>query len=109
MKKGSPGTKIDSRLHIVTNLLFPKHKMDAFFNPNLDIYLREKHIDHLYITGLDAVFCVDHTVKAALNRNYKITYITDAIICFSKERKQQILDTYQDMNMGLTHSNRVMN
>jgi len=109
MKKGSPGTKIDSRVHIVTDLLFPKHKMDAFSNPQLDTYLRNKHIDHLYITGLDAVFCVDRTVRAALNRNYKVTYITDAVICYSYEKKQQILDTYRDMNIGLAKSSQVIN
>lgn len=109
MKKGSPSTNIDSRIHIISDVLLSKHKMDAFSNSELDTYLQDNQIDHFYITGLDAVFCVDRTVRAALNRNYKITYITDAVICHSNEKKKHLLDKYENMNIELTTSDQVMN
>lgn len=108
MKKDSPGSDIDSRIHILSQHWFPKHKMDAFSNPELDIFLRKNQINHLYITGLDAAFCVDRTIKAALNRHYKITYITDAVISQKNENKQKIINGYTDKKIMLTNVKKIM-
>lgn len=94
MKKGTQGTLLDRRLTIVSGNVFYKKKQDAFSNPELDGFLRKNEINQLYITGLDAAFCIESTVKAALNRNYQVSLITDAIISESEDIKQQ---AFQEM------------
>ena len=94
MKKGTQGTLLDRRLTIVSGNVFYKKKQDAFSNPELDGFLRKNEINQLYITGLDAAFCIGSTVKAALNRNYQVLLIADAIISESEDIKQQ---AFQEM------------
>ncbi|HPG41462.1 MAG TPA: isochorismatase family cysteine hydrolase [bacterium] len=79
VKKGSPGSEIDERVAIINDNIFTKHFMDAFSNPAMEKLLRDNNISHLYITGLDAQYCVDKTVQSALNRKYAVTVVSDAI------------------------------
>lgn len=79
LQASAPGTAIDPRIKIVGTTHFIKHISDAFSNPELDKYLVEKHVNQLYITGIDAAYCVDKTIKGAKNRNYNITVIKDAV------------------------------
>ncbi len=79
VKKGSLGSQIDERVAIINDHIFTKHVMNAFSNPAMEKLLLENGVTHLYITGLDAQYCVDKTVKAALNRAYAVTIVADAI------------------------------
>lgn len=89
MQKGSQGAHISKELKIISKNIFVKHIMDSFSNPKLDSFLTAHQINHLYITGLDAEACVDKTIKAALNRKYKVTVIKDAIASKSDERRDK--------------------
>jgi nicotinamidase-related amidase len=77
---GSAGTEMDRRLRKVPGArTFTKNKPDAFSNPALDAYLRENHVDHLLLTGLDAAYCVNATTRGALNRGYTVTIFLEGI------------------------------
>jgi nicotinamidase-related amidase len=77
---GSPGSQIDSRIiKIPGSKTFSKNRSDAFSTPDFDAYLREKHVDHLLVTGLDAAYCVNATIQGALNRGYKVTVYSEGI------------------------------
>ncbi|MFP4547307.1 MAG: cysteine hydrolase family protein [Fidelibacterota bacterium] len=95
MKKGAPGTKLDDRLDIASNHIFSKSKQDAFSNPAFEKFLTDNKINRIYITGLDAGYCVRSTALAALNRNYQVILIEDAIISKSEQLKD---DSFQELS-----------
>lgn len=48
-------------------------------NINLEEYLKQHGIDHLYITGLATDYCVRATTLDALKKGFKVTVVSDAI------------------------------
>ncbi|WP_102273683.1 cysteine hydrolase family protein [Cytobacillus massiliigabonensis] len=50
----------------------------AFYNTELDAILKERNIDHLYITGFNTEYCCLFTAISAFDRGYKVTFIEDA-------------------------------
>lgn len=104
MKKGSVGTQLDDRLTIASDFIFSKEKQDAFSNPDLDKLLSQLKISTLYITGLDAGFCVRSTCLAAINRNYKIVLIDDAIISESEDLKNKSFEELESKGANIVDS-----
>lgn len=98
---GTPGTALDPRVKVVPGPVFVKHLMNTFSNPEFDAYLRDNHINHLYMTGLDAAQCVDRTIKGALKRGYTVTALTDALITNEAKKKEEILQNYQREGVAL--------
>ncbi len=105
LAKNSPGTAIDNRIKIVSKNIFSKEKMDAFCNPELDEFLKQHKINKLLITGMDAVYCVNRTVYAALNRGYKITVIQDAIISETESNKIEMIEQFKSDGIHVINSN----
>lgn len=99
--KGSPGVDLDKRLKVVSDYIIPKDRQDSFCNPRLDSILIEKKISRLVITGLDAAFCVNSTVKAAKNRGYTISVITDAVLSKTDSMKTANLNEFAGMGVAL--------
>jgi nicotinamidase/pyrazinamidase len=93
--KGRPGTEIDERISIVNDNVFPKPKGDAFSNPDLSKFLVEHNVNELFLTGLDAEFCVYHTAKGALNRGYKVNIIPNCIALRAEKKWVAILRRYE--------------
>jgi nicotinamidase/pyrazinamidase len=83
--KGSPGAGFDKRLNIVSALEVVKKGEDSFRNTNLDSTLTANRVNELFIVGLDAAECVNATVKAAQNRNYRVGIVEEAVISKSTE------------------------
>ena len=96
MASGAPGTAIDKRVKIVSKNRFNKNIMDGFSNPKLHQFLRAENINKLYMTGLDAAFCVYRTSRAAKKRNYQVALIKDAVISSSKPKKERMLKKYHN-------------
>ena len=101
MEKGSDRADFDNRLEIVSENIFSKDKQDAFSNPALDEYLLQEKINKIYITGLDAGYCVKSTVLAALNREYDIILIEDAIISESEILKKDSFNQMKSLGAEL--------
>jgi len=55
-----------------------KQASDAFYQTDLDMYLRERKIDRLLVTGLQTEYCVDTTCRSALSHGFDVTLISDA-------------------------------
>ena len=91
---GSPGSKLDARLNVVSDIILNKDKGDAFSNPALDSLLIENEISKLVITGLDLGHCINSTILAAKNRNYNISLISDAVLAKSDSLKEVWLDKF---------------
>ena len=92
MSTGSEGAALDKRLKVVSDFYIPKQKQDAFSNPILDSILIANQVNKLYITGLDAGFCVNSTIEAALKRGYAITVISDAVLSETDSLKVQVFE-----------------
>lgn len=77
---GAKGTEMDRRIaRLPSAKTFEKHRSDSFSVPELDAHLREQQVDHLYVVGLDAKYCINATIRGALNRGYKVTALLDAV------------------------------
>lgn len=61
-----------------TDLIVSKIANDSFYNTEMEEVLAKNDITELVITGSATDFCVDATVKSALNKDYKVTVIADA-------------------------------
>jgi nicotinamidase-related amidase len=94
---GSPGTEMDRRLiKVPTARTFSKNRSDAFATPELDVYLREKQVDQLLITGLDGAYCVNATARGALNRGYKVTLYQDGIATESSTSIEELAQRWRE-------------
>lgn len=93
LRHGEDGALMDKRIKVEGNNFFIKHISDSFSNKDLNAFLVKNKINHLYIAGADAEYCVDKTIKGALNRKYKISVIKDSIVTKTDEgRNNKIQD-----------------
>jgi len=97
LKHGELGTEFDPRILRVNDNYFVKYVSDSFSNHELERFLIENQVDHLYMTGVDAQYCVDKTVKGALNRNYKVTVISDAVGTSTDEKRSMKLKDFSTL------------
>ena len=58
-------------------LIIRGHTYDKFYGTPLDLALRSQDISHLFVTGITTDVCVNATLIAATQRNYRVTAITD--------------------------------
>ena len=89
--EGSPGARWDARVPIGSAKYLPKWASDAFVNPELEPWLRERGVKVLAISGLFARACVTATAKSALRRGFKVYLIEDAIACASDRSRTRAL------------------
>jgi nicotinamidase-related amidase len=85
----------NTSFRMVSKLRFPKQHPDAFSNSQLNTFLREKVIDHLFIVGMDGMTSIRQTACSALNRHYRVTLIADGIFTTSENRWQQQLRSFE--------------
>ncbi|MBN1822911.1 MAG: cysteine hydrolase [Endomicrobiales bacterium] len=104
LARGSPQAEIDGRVIILSKNVFAKQKMDSFSNREFGAFLKKNKVEKLYITGLDAAYCVDRTVKGALNRGYAVTVIEDAVISDTEHKKRRKLREYAALGAGIDSS-----
>lgn len=88
----SNGIKICERLPLLSDHVFVKHKRNAFTNPALDTFLKERQINHLYLSGLDGIYCVNSTAHGALDKGYQTTLLEDAIITVDDKKWPKLRD-----------------
>jgi nicotinamidase-related amidase len=100
----SPGSKLDARLHLVSDIILNKDKSDAFSNSALDSILIKNEINKLMFTGLDLAHCVNSTISAANNRNYDICLIRDAVLAKSDALKERKLDELRQSGFEIISS-----
>lgn len=96
--RGTRNADITPAIHAVNPVILTKPRGDAFSNRDLRRYLDEKGVGKLYVTGMAAEVCVDHTIRGALDRGYEVCVIRDAIIAMSGDRsKKKMLRKYVDL------------
>jgi nicotinamidase-related amidase len=105
---GSPGSKFDTRLNLVSDIIINKDKSDAFCNPALDSFLIKNEINKLVFTGLDLAHCINSTILAAENRNYDICLISDAVLAKSDSLKKVKLHELKQSGFEIISSNEYL-
>jgi nicotinamidase/pyrazinamidase len=101
--KGHPGAKFDKRLKTAPGIEVVKKSKDSFRNTTLDSILISNKVNELYIVGLDAAECVNATVEAAQNRNYRVNIIEEAILSKSKEKKDSMIVNFRNRGVRITN------
>jgi nicotinamidase-related amidase len=62
--------------------VFIKCTSSAFASTELEGYLNEVGITHLFVTGAVAGFCVNTTVRAGSDLGFKMSVVSDAVLGF---------------------------
>lgn len=83
---GSKGAEIIKELAPLPNeKIIYKHRYSAFYNTDLEIYLRGLSVTDLIVTGIMTGICVESTVRDAFFRDYKVFVIADATAAGEEE------------------------
>jgi len=99
--KGSPGVKYDKRLRIVSDIEVVKTGKDSFRKTNLDDILSKNKVNELFIVGLEAAECVNATVEASQNRNYKVNIIKEAVISKSRSKTDSMMVYFREKGVRI--------
>lgn len=82
----SEGSKIINELDVKKgDKVIKKRRYSSFFGTDLDLYLREKEIDELYLVGVCTNICVLYTAADARNLGYNVNIYKDGVASFNQE------------------------
>ena len=94
-----PGSRaaavIEELAPLADELLLAKSSSSPFSSTTLDYLLRNIGIRTLVVIGLLTDQCIDHTVKDAADRGYRVVCLTDACQAETAERHRQALQCFQ--------------
>ena len=74
-----------------------KNQYDAFYNTELEEYLRSKNIEQVIITGLLANLCCETTARSAFVRGFEVFFPVDATAAYNREFH---LSTFRNLGFG---------
>jgi nicotinamidase-related amidase len=97
---------IDRRVRVINSNDFEKNRTDAFSNRQFELLLIDRQIDTLYLTGVDADFCVYYTAIGAINRGYRVVVVTDAVT--SRNNMTNVLERYRRKGIGVITSEQLI-
>lgn len=93
---GSRATQVIPELApLADELVLPKSSSSPFSSTTLDYLLRNIGIRTLVVMGLLTDQCIDHTVKDAADRGYRVMCLTDACQAETPERHAAALACFQ--------------
>jgi len=107
-KKGAKGTEISSRVSVVSKNIFYKSSSDIFSNEKLRDFLKRESISELYITGLLAEYCVKSSVNSALDSQFKVTIIEDAVGSKNEKNKAKSMSRCSVKGANVIHSSTMV-
>ena len=100
---GSRGTEVIAELEPwADELVLPKSSSSPFSSTSLDYLLRNIGIRSLVVIGLLTDQCIDHTVKDAADRGYRVACLTDACQAETPERHQSALACFRGYAAQIT-------
>lgn len=68
-----------------TDKIIKKRRYSGFFGTDLDIYLREKKVDEIYLVGVCTNICVLYTAADARNLGYSVNIYEKGVASFDEE------------------------
>ncbi len=109
-----PGTGADSSATIdalaprADELVVRAHTYDKFYGTPLELALRTWGVDRLIVTGVTTDICVNSTVLAAANRNYRVIAVTDGMAAIHDHLHQACLDIWRNKFARLARTDEVL-
>jgi nicotinamidase-related amidase len=95
----SPGSwearVIDPLTPLADEVVLPKSSSSPFNSTSLDYVLRNLGIQELVVAGILTDQCIDHTVKDAADRGYRVTCLIDACQAETPERHAAALQCFR--------------
>jgi nicotinamidase-related amidase len=96
---------VDRRIVKINDNDFAKNRTDAFSNRDLEQFLMDRQVDELFLTGVDAAYCVYYTALGAINRGYRVTVVRDAVATRSDMTK--VLERYAAKGIQVVSSKQL--
>ena len=96
---GEWGSEICPELSGFRGYRLRKRHYDAFFETDLDGYLRAMRINHLYIFGISTDICVLHTVSGAFHRYIPFSVPKDLCAAIDSELHEEAI-AFMKRNYG---------
>ncbi|WP_461242780.1 cysteine hydrolase family protein [Secundilactobacillus muriivasis] len=75
--------------------MYDKTRYSAFAGTDLDLRLRERHIDTLHLVGVCTDICVLHTAVDAYNLNYNVIVHQDAVAALTPAGQEWALGHFE--------------
>jgi nicotinamidase/pyrazinamidase len=114
---GTPGAELHSsldrtRVHIVVDKGQSPHSQgySAFHDSGLETLLRERGVEHLFVTGLATDYCVKNTVLDALREGFAVTVVEDAVrgVEVTEGDSERALQEMREAGAMVVHSSAVL-
>ncbi|MCG1011930.1 cysteine hydrolase [Tepidanaerobacter sp. GT38] len=87
------GARIIEELNVKDeDKIIRKRRYSAFFGTDLDLYLREKGVDELFLVGVCTNICVLYTAADARNLAYKVNIYKDGVASFDEKAHEFALN-----------------
>ena len=81
---------IDEVMPLKDELIINKSRFSSFYNTNLEGYLYENKIEHIYMAGYATDVCIRFTAFDAYNRDILVTILKDCVLSEREDNKQAI-------------------
>ncbi|NJN39736.1 MAG: cysteine hydrolase, partial [Gammaproteobacteria bacterium] len=110
----NPGTGAESSATIDAlaprdgELVIQAHAYDKFYGTPLELALRTWGIDRLIVTGVTTDICVNSTILAAANRNYRVIAVSDGMAAIHDHLHQACLDIWRNKFARLVRTDDVL-
>ncbi|HBM16242.1 MAG TPA: cysteine hydrolase [Lentisphaeria bacterium] len=86
LEEGRWGTMFHEDVKVLQEeIIVSKHRISAFYNTDLEVYLRANRIERILIAGVSTNMAVELTVREAHDRDYFVEIIEDACASYNKE------------------------
>lgn len=83
---GTAGSEIIPELEVKeTDKIIFKRRYSAFYGTDLDLYLRERGVDELYLVGVCTNICVLYTAADGRNISYGVNIYKDGVASFDEK------------------------
>ena len=89
---GTPGSRLFPALDSLSGYRITKRHYDAFFQTDLDGYLRARHVTDLVIFGVSTDICVLHTCAGAFFNNYTAVVLKDLCAAIDEKRHEDAME-----------------
>ena len=76
--KENQSSELHPYLKGYADIVIEKKTPSSFFKTELEEKLKERGVDHVFITGFNTEFCCQFTAIAAFDRGYQVTFIENA-------------------------------
>ena len=76
---------------------FHKTRYSAFTGTNLELKLRERNIEELYLVGVCTDICILHTAIDAYNKGFKIVIPRNGVASFNQGAHEWALNHFKEV------------